>query len=208
MEKQCMIIGIAGGTGSGKTTVAKRILRTLDHEQVKIIAHDSYYLDRSGIPPEEREALNYDHPDAFDKLLFHRHLEEIARGRPIECPLYDYSTHTRRRETVHIAPCQVLIVEGILVLQDEAAREMMDVKLYVETDADVRLARRLRRDVKERSRSLESVMQQYFEVVRPMHLQFVEPSKKYADLIIPEGGFNEVAIDILCSKITRLLHPA
>ena len=201
-----MIIGISGGTGSGKTTVAKRILRTLNHEQVKIIAHDSYYLDRSGIAPEEREALNYDHPDAFDKLLFHRHLKEIARGRSIECPIYDYSTHTGRKDTIPIAPCQVLIVEGILVLQDEAARGMMDVKLYVETDADVRLARRLRRDVQERSRSLESIMKQYFDVVRPMHLQFVEPTKKYADLIIPEGGFNEVAIDVICSKITQLLH--
>lgn len=206
MEKKCMIIGIAGGTGSGKTTVAKRILRTLDHEQVKIIAHDSYYLDRSGIAPEEREALNYDHPDAFDKLLFHRHLQEIACGRAIECPIYDYATHTRRKDIIPIAPCQVLVVEGILVLQDEAARGMMDVKLYVETDADVRLARRLRRDVQERSRSLESVMKQYFDVVRPMHMQFVEPTKKYADLIIPEGGFNEVAIDVICSKITQLLH--
>lgn len=201
-----MIIGIAGGTGSGKTTVAKRILKTLNHEQVKIMAHDSYYLDRSNISPRERENINYDHPDAFDKLLFHHHLRELSQGRAIDCPIYDYSTHTRLKKTARIEPCQVLIVEGILVLQDEEARMMMDVKLYVETDADIRLARRLKRDVQERERSLESVMKQYFEVVRPMHIQYVEPTRKYADLIIPEGGYNEVAIDIISSKIHKLLH--
>ena len=201
-----MIIGITGGSGSGKTTVAKRILRKLNHDCVKILGHDAYYLDRSSLAPEERENINYDHPDAFDKILFRHHLEELSQGRAINCPVYDYSTHTRKKETRRIGPCKVLIIEGILIFEDEAARELMDVKLYVETDADIRLARRLRRDCQERERSLESVMKQYYEVVRPMHMQFIEPSKKHADLIIPEGGFNEVAIDIISGKIINLLQ--
>jgi len=207
MDRKCTIIGVAGGTGSGKTTVAKQLVKRIGNDQVKIIAHDSYYLDRSTLPPEEREDINYDHPDAFDRILFHRHLGELAEGRGIDCPIYDYNTHTRSKKAIRIDPCKVLIIEGILVLQDEEAREKMDVKLYVETDADIRLARRLRRDCQERGRTLESVMKQYFEVVRPMHLQYVEPTKKFADLIIPEGGHNQVAMDIIASKINLMLHP-
>ncbi len=206
MKKQCTIIGITGGSGSGKTTVAKRITRKLNHKGVQILNHDAYYLDRSSMPPEDRETINYDHPDAFDRQLFHLHLKELSSGRSVDCPIYDYATHTRKKETMHVGPCRVLIIEGILILEDEEARRLMDVKLYVETDADIRLARRLNRDCQERGRSLESVMKQYLEVVRPMHMQFIEPSKKYADLIIPEGGFNEVAIDIIAGKITHLLH--
>jgi uridine kinase len=204
-DKECVIIGIAGGTGSGKTTVAKRLVRQINHNQVRIIPHDSYYLDRSNIAPEERENINYDHPDAFDRLLFHRHLEKIAAGQKINLPIYDYSTHTRKNETLTVEPCRVVILEGILILQDETARSMMDIKLYVETEADIRLSRRLKRDLKERDRTLDSVLKQYFDVVRPMHEKYVEPTRRYADLIIPEGGFNQVALDIIGSKITQIL---
>jgi uridine kinase len=205
MKKNCTIIGISGGSGSGKTTVARRIDEAVEHQQVKILTHDSYYLDRSNLPPEERERINYDHPDAFDKDLFHYHLNELSAGRAIDCPVYDYETHTRSERTIRFEPCRVLIVEGILVLQDEIARNMMDIRLYVETSSDIRLARRIRRDCQQRGRDIESVLRQYFDIVRPMHLQYVEPCKAHADLIVPEGGNNQVAIDIISTKVKQML---
>jgi uridine kinase len=196
-----LIIGIAGGTGSGKTTVAKAIIRELKDERITIIHQDSYYCDQSRLPFEDRIKTNYDHPDAIDKRLLIRHLRELLSGRPIEKPVYDFKTHTRAADTERINPGDVVIVEGIFALEDPELRLLMKIKIYVETDADIRFIRRLRRDIAERGRTVESVIEQYKNIVRPMHLQFVEPTKRFADIIIPEGGFNKVAIDLMVTSI-------
>lgn len=200
-----MIIGIAGGTGSGKTTVGNAIIDQLNQKEVVIISQDCYYLDRSDLPPAEREKINYDHPDAFDNRLLISHLKQLMAGKPVERPVYSYVTHSRLKETVPIQPVRVVILEGIMVLVDPNVRELMDIKLYVDTDADVRFIRRLTRDIEERGRSVNSVIQQYVNVVRLMHMEFVEPSKRYANIIVPEGGYNEVAVDIIVTKIKSIL---
>lgn len=199
-----MLLGIAGGTGSGKTLVAKSIGEAVG-KQVVILGLDSYYLDRSDLPFEERAKINYDHPDAFDIPLLLEHLHKLMRGEAIEMPVYNYAAHARTPETIHVEPAPIIIVEGILVLAIPALRDMMNVRIFVDTDADVRFIRRLSRDVKERGRSLQSVIDQYLNVVRLMHLEFVEPSKRYADIIVPEGGYNKVAIDFIVTKLKTLL---
>jgi uridine kinase len=199
-----MLLGIAGGSGSGKTLVARSIGEAVG-KQVVVIGQDSYYLDRSDLPFEERAKINYDHPDAFDTPLLVEHLRRLRNGEPIEMPIYNYAMHARQKETLRVDPAPIIIVEGILVLAIPAIRELLDVKVFVDTDADVRFIRRLTRDVKERGRSLQSVIDQYLNVVRLMHLEFVEPSKRYADIIVPEGGYNKVAIDFIVTKLKTLL---
>ncbi|MEI7634138.1 MAG: uridine kinase [bacterium] len=199
-----MIMGIAGGTGSGKTLVAHHIGQALG-QRIVVIGQDSYYLDRSDLPFEERARINYDHPDAFDHRLLISHLERMSRGKPIEMPVYDYAAHVRSKHTIHTAPAPVIVVEGILALAIPDLRAMMNVKLFVDTDADVRFIRRLSRDIRERGRTPESVISQYLDVVRLMHLEFVEPSKRYADIIVPEGGYNSIAIDFIVTKLRTLL---
>ncbi|SES63760.1 uridine kinase [Anaerobranca gottschalkii] len=201
-----MIIGIAGGTGSGKTTVAQKIFDCIDKEHVAVIEHDAYYKDQSHISFEERLKTNYDHPFAFDTELLIQHLKDLRNGKAIEKPVYSFVTHTREKETVRVEPRKIIILEGILILEDKRIRDLLDIKVYVDTDADVRIIRRLLRDIKERGRTIDSVVEQYLSTVRPMHLQFVEPSKKYADIIVPEGGENLVAIDILVTKVLALLN--
>lgn len=202
-----MLMGIAGGSGSGKTLVARSIGEALG-ERVVILGQDSYYLDRSDLPYEQRCQINYDHPDAFDTQLLIEHLQALARGEAIEMPVYDYATHLRLPETVHIDPSPVIIVEGILVLAIPALREQLNVRVFVDTDADVRFIRRLSRDLRERGRTVESVIGQYMDIVRLMHLEFVEPSKRYADIIVPEGGYNRIAIDFIVTKLRTLLDGA
>ncbi len=201
-----LTLGIAGGTGSGKTTVAKAIAKQLGQQSIKIIHQDSYYLDQSDVPFDVRVKTNYDHPNAMDIMLLKKHIRKLRDGFPIEKPIYDFKIHTRVPETEHVDPVDVLIIEGIFALQDPELRELLDIKIYVETDADIRFIRRLKRDILERGRSLESVIQQYKEIVRTMHLQFVEPSKQFADIIIPEGGYNKVAIDILVKTIREYVR--
>jgi uridine kinase len=198
-----MILGIAGGSGSGKTLVARSIGEGVG-KQVAVIGQDSYYVDRSDLPFEERARINYDHPDAFDTPLLVDHIQKLRAGQPIDMPIYNYGLHVRQPETIRIEPAPIIIVEGILVLAISAVRELLDVKLFVDTDADVRFIRRLNRDVRERGRSLESVVDQYLNVVRLMHLEFVEPSKRYADIIVPQGGYNKVAIDFIVTKLKKI----
>ena len=193
-----MFIGIAGGTGAGKTTVARRI--TDGVESVRVLPLDNYYRDRSSLSPEERARVNYDHPDAFDWPLVREHLDALAAGEAVEMPQYDFERHVRTDETVHVAPGEVVVVEGILALYDDAVRDRLDLRLYVETDADVRVLRRIERDVEERGRDLEGVIEQYLTTVKPMHEQFVQPTKRDADLIIPEGA-NEKAVALLRDRI-------
>jgi uridine kinase len=203
-----IIIGVAGGSGSGKTTVVRRIIERLGPDQVTVIHHDSYYRRHADLSPEERQKLNYDHPDALETSLLIHHLEELREGRPVEIPVYDFTRHDRLAETETAPPRKVIIVDGILILWDPALRSLLDIKVFVDTDADIRFIRRLTRDVAERGRSVDSVIRQYTETVRPMHLEFVEPSKRYADLIIPEGGHNSVAVDMLIAKIDSILRSA
>jgi len=201
-----VIIGIAGGTGSGKTTVALRVREAAPDRTICIIHHDSYYHDNSHLPMAERARINYDHPAAFETALLIEHLEALRRGEPVEVPVYDYAVHSRLPETKRLEPADIIFGEGILVLEDERLRELMDIRLFVDVDADERFIRRLRRDIVERGRDPQSVMDQYLDVVRPMHLQFVEPSKRYAHLIIPEGGHNSVAIDLIAVKIADIIR--
>jgi len=201
-----VVIGVAGGTGSGKTTVARRILRSFPDQQVLMIEQDAYYKDQAHLPIEERVKTNYDHPLAFDNNLFIEQLNDLLRYQPINKPIYDYTIHTRKQETITLVPKDVIILEGILLLEDKRLRNLMDIKIFVDTDADVRIIRRLVRDIRDRGRTMESVIDQYLSVVRPMHLEFVEPTKRYADIIIPEGGKNKVAIDLLVTKIKTILH--
>ncbi len=200
-----IIIGIGGGTGSGKTTVAREVRKHFPEESVVILHHDSYYVDRSDLPPASRENINYDHPDSFDNQLLLFHLNELRSGRPVEKPIYDFETHTRRKETITVRPARIILLEGILVLAEDVLRASMDIKLYVDTDADERFIRRLRRDIADRGRTVDQVIEQYLKTVRPMHLQFVETSKRYADVIIPEGGQNRVAVDLIVTKARDIL---
>lgn len=200
-----VVIGITGGSGSGKTTVALRLADHFRGRRVVILHHDSYYRDRSDLTFEERTKLNYDHPDAFENDLLVRHLGALRDGGTVEVPVYDYETHTRQPEPASVGPASIVLLEGIQVLTVKELRDLMDIKLYVDIDADERLIRRLLRDIHERGRSVHSILEQYQETVRPMHLQFVEPSKRYADIIIPGGGFNEVAIDLIVSKMRDVL---
>ena len=201
-----ILIGIAGGSGSGKTLVARNIVRQLGSDRVVIIDQDSYYRNLEDIPVRDREARNFDHPDAFDHELLKLHIRELLAGRPIEQPIYDYAAHRRLAETRTIGEHLVIVLEGILIFVDPELRQMMDIKLFIDADPDVRFIRRLRRDLVERGRSVDSIVRQYEESVRPMHLQFVDPSKRHADVIIPEGGHNQVAIDLVQTKIRELLR--
>lgn len=196
----CMIIGIAGGTGSGKTTLTKRLKERFG-DDVSVIYHDNYYKSHSDMPYEQRALLNYDHPDAFETERMIRDVESLRRGEIIQCPTYDYAAHDRSARTVEIAPTRVILVEGILIFENHALRELMDIKIFVDTDADVRILRRIMRDVKERGRSLDSVVEQYLTTVKPMHEQFVEPSKRHSDIIVLEGGYNVVALDMIIQRV-------
>lgn len=201
-----VVIGVAGGSGSGKTSVTKAIYESFKGHSITMIQQDFYYKDQSDLPFEERLKTNYDHPLAFDNDLLIEHLEKLLRYEAIEKPVYDYSLHTRSKEVIEVEPKDVIILEGILVLEDERLRNLMDIKLFVDTDADIRIIRRMSRDIKERGRTLDSVIEQYTNVVRPMHNQFIEPTKRYADVIIPEGGQNHVAIDLMVTKIQTILE--
>ena len=195
-----MIIGIAGGTGSGKTTLTEK-LKAEFGEDVSVLYHDNYYKSHSEMPYEERTKLNYDHPDAFETDLMIRDIQALRRGETVRCPVYDYTIHDRSGETMEVRPTKVIIVEGILIFENQALRELMDIKIFVDTDADVRILRRIMRDVKKRGRSLDSVVKQYLTTVKPMHEQFVEPSKRYADIVVLEGGHNLVALDMIIGRI-------
>ncbi len=201
-----IVIGVAGGSGSGKTTVVREIVRGLGRGQVTVIHHDSYYRDTGDMPLEERARINYDHPDSLETSLLVEHLHALMRGEAVAVPLYDFAHHAHRRETGVALPRKVIIVDGILILWVKELRELMDIKVFVDADADVRFIRRLTRDMAQRGRSAESVVEQYTRTVRPMHLEFVEPSKRYADVIVPEGGFNHVAVDMLVTKIQSILE--
>ena len=206
VSERPVVVGVAGGTGSGKTTVVREILRGLDTQNVLLIQHDSYYKDRSHLPTEERSKINYDHPDALETTLLIEHIKQLLAGQSVDIPIYDFATHTRKAERWHAKPCKVIVVEGILILADPDLRNLLDIKVFVDTDADIRFIRRMERDISERARTRESVVQQYMESVKPMHLEFVEPSKRYADVIVPEGGFNSVAVDMLVTKIISVLE--
>jgi uridine kinase len=201
-----LIIGIAGGTGSGKTTVAKQIRKQLRGQSVARLSQDMYYVDRSNLSPDERAKINYDHPDAFDNALMIEHLTQLRGGNAVDAPRYDFISHTRSAETEHIEPAKVIIVEGIMTLVSADVRALFDIKIFVDTDDDVRFIRRVSRDVRDRGRSMQSVIDQWLHVVRLMHMEFVEPSKRFADIIIPEGGFNQVAIDIIVARIRNTLQ--
>jgi uridine kinase len=201
-------IGVAGGTGSGKTTVALKILERVGFDRVAYLPHDAYYRDASDLPPPERAQLNFDHPDSLDNDLMIVHLRQLQAHQSVEIPVYDFKTHSRTPETRRVDPQPVILVEGILIFADKRLRDLMDVKIFVDTDADLRFIRRLQRDMQERARSPESVIGQYLRTVRPMHLEFVEPSKRYADVIIPEGGLNEVAIEMVAARLRALVSEA
>lgn len=205
MKKKPVVIGIAGGSGSGKTSVTKKIHEVFQGHSVVVIEQDDYYKDQSHLVFEERLQTNYDHPLAFDTDLLIQHIEELLNRQSIQKPTYDYTIHTRSSETVTVESQDVIILEGILVLEDERLRDLMDIKLFVDTDSDIRIIRRILRDINDRGRTVESVVQQYLSVVRPMHNQFIEPTKKYANIIIPEGGENAVAIDLMVTKIKTIL---
>ena len=201
-----LVLGIAGGTGSGKTTVAFEILERVGQKHVSYVPHDSYYKDLGDLPPNQKREINFDHPDSLDTELMIEHVKQLKKGKAIDMPVYDFSTHTRTKECIHVEPNPVILVEGILIFTEPRLRSLFDVKLFVDTDADVRLVRRIRRDINERGRTIESVLEQYQKTVRPMHLEFVEPSKRYADVIIPEGGYNQVALDMVTARLDSLLR--
>ncbi len=201
-----ILIGITGGTGSGKSTIAREIYKQFDDICIAMIEQDSYYKDQSNLSFEERIKTNYDHPDAFDTSLLVEHLNLLLDGQVIEKPIYNFEIHNRIEKTVSVQPKEIIIVEGILVLQEKILRDMLDIKIYVDTDADVRFIRRLVRDINERGRTTDSVINQYLNVVKPMHEQFTEPTKRHADIIIPEGGHNKVAVDIITANISQILQ--
>lgn len=201
-----LIIGIAGGSGSGKTTVANFILERVGSQRIAFLQHDAYYKDLSDLPPAQRAQVNFDHPNSLETELLIQHVLILKDRQPIELPVYDFKEHRRTSLTISIMPQPVIIVEGILIFVEAALRELFDVKIYVDTDPDLRFIRRLQRDIAERGRTTESVINQYLSTVRPMHLEFVEPSKRYADVIIPEGGWNPVPIDMVVARIENLLH--
>jgi uridine kinase len=201
-----LIIGIAGGSGSGKSTVARKVAESLRAASVACIDMDAYYKNCAHLPMDERRRINWDHPDAFDTVLLSEHLERLARGVAIDKPVYDFVTHSRSDRTQRVAPADVVVIDGILLFVDERVRDLCDVKVFVDADPDIRLVRRIRRDMQLRGRSLDEILQQYLTTVQPMHLQFVEPSKRYADVIIPRGGHNAVAIEMIVAKIQRRLE--
>jgi len=203
-----LVIGIAGGSGSGKTTVANMIIQHVGAEKIAYLPHDAYYKDLSNLPEAQRHLINFDHPNSLETSLLIQHVIQLKKGQPIELPIYDFRVHCRTNQTQRIEPKAVIIVEGILIFVEAELRELFDVKIFVDTDPDIRFIRRLQRDILERGRSTELVIQQYLSTVRPMHLEFVEPSKRYADVIIPEGGLNTVAIDMVVARINALLQEA
>lgn len=200
-----IVIGVAGGSGSGKTTVANVILQRVGSHRIAYLPHDAYYRDLSELPPNQRAEVNFDHPDSLENDLLRKHILALKTWKSIELPVYDFSHHSRTDQTIHVEPQRVILVEGILIFAETALRKIFDVKIFVDTDADIRFIRRLRRDISERGRTTETVVHQYLETVRPMHLEFVEPSKRYADVIIPEGGMNAVAMDMVIARIESLL---
>ena len=200
-----LVIGIAGGSGSGKTTVAQEILQRVGRDQIAFLQHDSYYKDLTGLPPAQRSEVNFDHPNSLENELLIQHVAALRDGKAVEVPIYDFSTDSRTGQTFIVQPRRVILVEGILIFTEAALREMFDIKIFVDTDADLRFIRRLQRDINERGRTTESVIEQYLSTVRTMHLEFVEPSKRYADVIIPEGGFNTAALDMVVARIEALL---
>jgi uridine kinase len=204
VTQQTFVIGVAGGSGSGKTTVVRRIVDSIGDDQVTVLEHDRYYRDRNDLRLEERAALNYDHPDSLETDLLVQHVEALRAGETVNVPVYDFARHARQSETRAVTPRRAIIVEGILIYTDAALRRLMDVKVFVDTDDDTRFIRRLQRDISERGRTVPSVIEQYLGTVKPMHLEFVEPSKRYADIIIPQGGHNAVAIDMLLTLIRGL----
>ena len=207
MENQFLVIGIAGGTGSGKTTLMKNLIERYG-DVVTVLSHDNYYHRHDELTYEERCKINYDEPAALETDLMAYHLDLLRKGETIECPVYDFTQHNRSNETIRVVPKSVIIVEGILIFENQPLRELMDIKIFVDTDADVRLCRRIKRDVNKRGRTLESVLTQYQETVKPMHEKYVEPSKKYADIVVPEGGKNLVALDMIMGRIARHLNEA
>jgi uridine kinase len=203
-----IVIGVAGGTGSGKTTVARAILQRVGMSRIAYLEHDSYYRDLSHLTLEQRAQVNFDHPDSLDNALLIEHLDALCAGEPIAVPIYDFTQDNRTTESRIVHPQPVVMVEGILIFADKPLRDRMDIKIYVDTDADLRFIRRIQRDIRERGRSLESVVEQYLRTVRPMHLEFVEPSKRYADIIIPRGGLNSIAIDMVVARIQGMIDDA
>lgn len=200
-----MVVGISGGTGSGKTTLSELILEKIGREKIAYLPHDAYYRDQKHLPLEERAKVNYDHPDSLETELLIEHIEQLKEGHEIEMPQYDFTVHSRKQKTLPIKPKRVVLVEGILIFVEKALRNLFDMKIYVDTDADIRFIRRLTRDVTERGRTVQSVINQYLDTVRPMHLEFVENSKRYADIIVPEGGMNTVALDMVIARLQSLL---
>jgi len=201
-----LVIGIAGGSGSGKTTVAQEILNRVGPSRIAYLPHDAYYRDLSGLPPVQRAEVNFDHPNSLESELLARHILQLKKHQPIELPVYDFSIHTRTEKTIIIKPQRVIMVEGILIYAEPELRKLFDIRIFVDTDSDLRFIRRLQRDITERGRTTESVIHQYLKTVRPMHLEFVEPSKRYADVIIPEGGFNTAALDMVVARIEEMLR--
>lgn len=200
-----LVIGIAGGSGSGKTTVAQTILQRVGPDRISFLQHDAYYKDLNGLPPIQRAEVNFDHPNSLETELLTQHILKLKSGQPAEVPIYDFSTHSRTERTYTVQPRGVILVEGILLFTEAALRELFNVKIFVDTDSDLRFIRRLERDISERGRSMETVVKQYLSTVRPMHLEFVEPSKRYADVVIPEGGFNAAALDMVVARIETML---
>lgn len=205
-QSRSIVFGVAGGTASGKTTVAQSILAAVGASRVAYLAHDAYYKDMSHLAFEERARLNYDHPDSLETDLMVEHVEQLLRGSAVDVPIYDFTEHRRTERTTRVNVCPIILVEGILIFTHPRLRQLMDIKVYVEADPDVRFIRRMTRDMQERGRSLDAIVKQYLETVRPMHLEFVEPSKRYADVIIPRGGMNQVALDMVVSRLLELLR--
>jgi uridine kinase len=204
-EKRPVTIGVAGGTGSGKTTVSNQILERVGQQHIAYLPHDAYYKDLSHLSAEERAQINFDHPDSLDTPLLIEHVKQLKQSQSVNIPIYDFSRHTRTEKTEFVSAQPIILVEGILIFSEPDLRQLFDIKIYVDTDADIRFIRRLKRDISERGRSADSVIEQYLSTVRPMHLKFVEPSKRYADVIVPEGGFNWVAIDMIADRIRSML---
>mgnify|MGYP006291011279 FL=1 len=206
MSKNPLVIAIAGGTGSGKTTISNLIIERVGYKNIAVLSHDAYYRDRIDLPLKKRAKLNYDHPDSLETELLVKHIKQLKKGKTAEMPVYDFTTHSRKKKTITIKPQPVILVDGILIFVEKKLRKLFDVKIFVDTDPDIRFIRRLQRDIRERGRTQESVIKQYLKTVRPMHLEFVEPSKRYADVIIPEGGLNQVALDMVTARIEELLR--
>lgn len=204
-KKRPVTIGVAGGTGSGKTTVSNQILERVGHKHIAYLPHDAYYKDLSHLSAEERAQINFDHPDSLDTELLIQHVQQLQNGETVAIPTYDFTRHMRLEETESVGPQPIVLVEGILIFSESVLRKLFDIKIYVDTDADIRFIRRLKRDIDDRGRTADSVIEQYLSTVRPMHLKFVEPSKRYADVIVPEGGFNWVAIDMIADRVRNMM---